>query len=204
VGLREWDGDTDAHVHVCESSRKDAKDAKPRSVRFAGSEFSLLRGLCACAPFHRIRAVRAVDRAEHASPRLGVLLGDWSAATGVVHRCARSAAIYSIPDDSPVEIPNPRDARAGQAVAPPTFMTNVTDQREMAELIDLFFKCIKAPPRTERHLAYGTAFNAKLEEHVSESPTEDMRAFARQVSALGTIPYTRAFSQVVQIRGLAR
>lgn len=93
---------------------------------------------------------------------------------------------------------------AGRAVAQPTRMTNVTDQREMAELIDLFFKCIKAPPATERHVAYGTAFNAKLEEHVSASPTEDMRAFARQVSALGTIPYTRAFSQVVQIRSLAR
>ena len=83
-------------------------------------------------------------------------------------------------------------------------MTNdVVAQQDRAELIDLFFKCLKTPPLTDEHREYGMAFNQKLDRYLADSPTVHMRAFAREVSELGTIRYTRAFAEVVQLRRLA-
>lgn len=76
------------------------------------------------------------------------------------------------------------------------------DPTDMAELIDLFFACTNAPATTEAHRRLGLAFNDKLEACFERPDVDEMRAFAREVSTVRSIPYTRAFVDLVQLRAL--
>ncbi|MEO8706035.1 MAG: hypothetical protein ABI867_38755 [Kofleriaceae bacterium] len=71
------------------------------------------------------------------------------------------------------------------------------------ELIDQFMAWVEEPVASPERARQAEAFNRSFKSYLGDDPAEAMRTFARMLSTEGHVSYTRAFTDVVQLRATA-